>query len=59
MRPITVMIVLSGLAIVECEVPGFRSAISLVDALKRSFSSKSIRADVSIRGDVVIVRGAA
>lgn len=57
MRPVTVMIVLSGLAIIECEVKGFRSAVSFVDALRRSLSSKSIRADVSMRGDVVIVRG--
>lgn len=43
-------------AMVECEIVGYRSAISLVDHMRRSFQLRGIRAEVSLRGDVVIVR---
>jgi hypothetical protein len=53
---VTVMIVLSLGAIVECEIVGYRSPISLVDQMRRVFSSKGIRAEVSLRGDIVVVK---
>jgi len=53
----TVMILLPGLAMIECEVVGYKSGISLVDQMRRSFQLRGIRADVSLRGDVVVVRG--
>ena len=56
---VSVMLVLPSIpAMVECEVVGYRSAISLVDQMRRSLASKGIRADVSVRGDVVVVREA-
>jgi len=51
------MILLPGLAMIECEVVGYKSGISLVDQMRRSFQLRGIRADVSLRGDVVVVRG--
>jgi len=50
------MVVLLLGAIVELEIAGYRAPITLVDQIRRSFSSKGIRADVILKGDIVVVK---